>query len=110
MKFLNLIGLTDFFKQCKVNISNVVDNLATNISTQPLSASQGVIIKSLINAIQLLLDLEIAIRKSSDIQSLTDAKAYTDTSITNQTFETWIFTLLDKSTITKRWWLSNEFY
>lgn len=34
----------------KVNVSDIVDNLTTNISNKPLSAAQGVIMKSLIDA------------------------------------------------------------
>lgn len=34
----------------KVNVSDIVNNLKTNESNKPLSAAQGVIIKSLIDA------------------------------------------------------------
>ena len=36
----------------KVNVSDIVNNLTTNVSNKPLSAAQGVAIKSLIDALQ----------------------------------------------------------
>lgn len=36
----------------KVNVSDIIDNLTTNVSNKPLSAAQGVAIKSLINSLQ----------------------------------------------------------
>lgn len=36
----------------KVNVSDIVNNLTTNVSNKPLSAAQGVIIKGLIDALQ----------------------------------------------------------
>lgn len=35
----------------KVNVSDIVDNLTTNVSNKPLSANQGIVLKSLIDAI-----------------------------------------------------------
>ena len=35
----------------KVNVSDIVDNLTTNVSNKPLSATQGVVLKSLIDSI-----------------------------------------------------------
>ena len=86
----------------KVNVSDIIDNLTTNVADKPLSAAQGVAIKSLIDALQSSLDSEIANRESADTQNLTTAKSYTDTSIANQTTETWTFTLTDGSTVTKK--------
>lgn len=40
--------LIDSVTTSKVNISDIVDNLETNVTTKPLAASQGVIIKDLI--------------------------------------------------------------
>lgn len=36
----------------KVNVSDIVDNLTTNVSNKPLSAAQGVALKALIDAIE----------------------------------------------------------
>lgn len=36
----------------KVNVSDIIDNLTTNVSNKPLSAAQGVAIKSLIDSLQ----------------------------------------------------------
>ena len=40
----------------KVNVSDIVNNLTTNVTNKPLSAAQGVAIKSLIDALDLALD------------------------------------------------------
>lgn len=40
----------------KVNVSDIVNNLTTNVSNKPLSAAQGVVLKNLIDALQLSLD------------------------------------------------------
>lgn len=37
----------------KVNVSDIIDNLTTNISDMPLSAAQGVVLKNLIDELQL---------------------------------------------------------
>lgn len=39
----------------KVNTSDIVDNLITNVSTKPLSAAQGVVIKALVDVLDSLL-------------------------------------------------------
>ena len=67
----------------KINVTDIVDNLTTNITNKPLSASQGVAIKALIDALQGSLDTEIANRESANTQSINTAKSYTDTSIAN---------------------------
>lgn len=43
--------LIDAVTTSKVNISDIVDNLTTNVSNKPLSAAQGVALKALIDAI-----------------------------------------------------------
>jgi len=40
----------------KVNVSDIINNLTTNVSNKPLSAAQGVAIKSLIDALQAEVD------------------------------------------------------
>lgn len=40
----------------KVNVSDIVNNLTTNVTNKPLSAAQGVAIKALIDALDLALD------------------------------------------------------
>lgn len=44
----------------KVNVSDIVDNLTTNVSNKPLSAAQGVEIKNLINALQEAVDIKVS--------------------------------------------------
>lgn len=98
----NNSDLIDGITTSKVNVDDIVDDLATNVSKKPLSASQGVAIKVLIDALQGSLDAEIANRESADTQSVNTAKSYTDTSIANQTTETWTFTFVDGTTTTKK--------
>lgn len=86
----------------KVNVSDIINNLTTNVTNKPLSAAQGVAIKSLIDTLQSSLNSEIASRENADTQSVNTAKSYTDTKIANQTTETWTFTLEDGTTVTKK--------
>ena len=44
-------GLIESVTTSKVNVADIVDNLTTNVSSRPLSAAQGVALKSLIDAI-----------------------------------------------------------
>lgn len=44
-------SLIDAITTSKVNVSDIIDNLTTNVSNKPLSASQGVKLKALIDAI-----------------------------------------------------------
>ena len=44
-------SLIDAITTSKVNVSDIIDNLTTNASNKPLSASQGVALKALIDAI-----------------------------------------------------------
>lgn len=44
-------SLIDAITTSKVNVSDIIDNLTTNISNKPLSAAQGVALKALIDAI-----------------------------------------------------------
>ena len=49
-------SLIDGITTSKVNVSDIVNNLTTNVTNKPLSAAQGVAIKSLINDLQAELD------------------------------------------------------
>ena len=44
-------SLIDAITTSKVNVSDIIDNLTTNVSNKPLSAAQGVKLKALIDAI-----------------------------------------------------------
>ena len=44
-------SLIDAITTSKVNVSDIVDNLVTNLSNKPLSAAQGVVIKGLIDSL-----------------------------------------------------------
>ena len=65
----------------KVNVSDIINNLTTNVSNKPLSAAQGVVIKNLIDALQSEVsgkapkDHNHAISNITDLQSSLDSKA-----------------------------------
>ncbi len=44
-------SLIDAITTSKVNVSDIIDNLTTNVSNKPLSAAQGIALKALIDAI-----------------------------------------------------------
>ena len=97
----------------KVNVSDIIDNLTTNVSNKPLSAAQGVALKALIDAISVPTKTSELMNDSGYLTSYTEtdptvpawAKAaskptYTASEI-GLTTETWTFTLEDGSTVTK---------
>ena len=45
-------SLIESITTSKVNVSDIVDNLTTNVSNKPMSAAQGVVIKTLIDALR----------------------------------------------------------
>ena len=49
-------SLIDAITTSKVSISDIIDNLTTNLANKPLSASQGVVLKGMIDALQTELD------------------------------------------------------
>lgn len=60
----------------KLNVSDVIDNLTTNVSNKALSANQGVAIKALIDALQSEFDGHThAISEVTGLQSALDGKA-----------------------------------
>lgn len=59
----------------KVNVSDIINNLTTNVTDKPLSAAQGVVLKSLIN------ELETALNNHNH-----DSAYYTKTQIDNMEF------------------------
>ena len=68
--------LIDSITTSKVNVSDIVNNLTTNVANKPLSAAQGVAIKGLIDALQKELDEHThAIGDISGLQSALDSKA-----------------------------------
>lgn len=44
-------SLIDGITTSKINVSDIIDNLTTNVSNKPLSAAQGVALKSLVDAL-----------------------------------------------------------
>lgn len=49
-------SLIDAITTSKVSVTDIIDNLTTNVANKPLSASQGVALKGLIDALQTELD------------------------------------------------------
>lgn len=71
-------NLIDSITTSKVSVSDIVDNLTTNVTNKPLSAAQGVAIKSLIDALQIELDAHgHDIVDVSGLQTALDGKANT---------------------------------
>lgn len=69
-------SLIDGITTSKVNVSDIVNNLTTNVTNKPLSAAQGVAIKSLIDALQEELDSHgHVIADVSGLQTALDGKA-----------------------------------
>lgn len=69
-------SLIDGITTSKVNVADIVNNLTTNVTNKPLSAAQGVAIKSLIDVLQEELDSHThAISDVSGLQSALDSKA-----------------------------------
>ena len=69
-------SLIDGITTSKVNVSDIVNNLTTNVTNKPLSAAQGVAIKGLIDTLQGELDSHThAIADVSGLQSALDGKA-----------------------------------
>ena len=66
-------NLIDAVTTNKVNVSDIINNLTTNVSNKPLSAAQGVALKSLIDALQEEFDGHThAIADVSGLQSALD--------------------------------------
>ena len=49
-------SLIDSITTSKVNVSDIINNLTTNVTNKPLSAAQGVALKGLIDALQTVVD------------------------------------------------------
>lgn len=62
-------SLIDSVTTTKINVSDIVDDLITNVTDKPLSASQGVIIKELIDTLQTEVNTKA---KQSDLTKHTD--------------------------------------
>ena len=57
-------GTLESLTTTKINVSDIVDNLATSSTTKVLSAKQGVVIKELIDALQAEVDTNLAAQTS----------------------------------------------
>lgn len=69
-------SLIDSVTTNKVNVSDIINNLTTNVTNKPLSAAQGVAIKGLIDTLQSELDSHThAISDVTGLQSALDGKA-----------------------------------
>lgn len=66
-------NLIDGITTNKVNVSDIVNNLTTNVSNKPLSAAQGVAIKSLIDILQEAVDGKAATSHGTHVTYSTTA-------------------------------------
>ena len=73
-------SLIDSITTNKVNVSDIINNLTTNVTNKPLSAAQGVAIKSLIDSLQTVVNGKAnsehihAISDVTNLQTILDAK------------------------------------
>ena len=75
--------LIDSITTSKINVSDIVNNLTTNVSSKVLSASQGVAIKSLIDA------LELVVNDKADSSVLSSHTSNTTSHITSTERTNW---------------------
>lgn len=93
--------LIDAITTSKVSVSDIVNDLATNVANRPLSAAQGVALKALIDTLTTTVngkasetDLTAHINNKSNPHGTTAAQLGLKT-------ESWTFTLEDGSAVTK---------
>ncbi len=91
-------ALIDEITTKKSNVSDIVNNLTTNVSNKPLSAAQGVLLKALIDAITVPTKVSELANDKGYLTEHQDISGKADKSGA----ETWTFTLDDGSTVTKR--------
>lgn len=70
-------SLIDSVTISKVNTSDIVDNLTTNVTTKVLAASQGVAIKKLIDALQIAVDSKAVSGHTHDDRYYTESEMNT---------------------------------
>lgn len=73
-------SLIDAITTSKINVSDIIDNLTTNVSNKPLSAAQGIALKALIDAI-------VVPTKTSDLQNDSNFIQSPDTAEVGQVLE-----------------------
>lgn len=75
-------GTLESLTSGKVNVSDIVNNLTTNVSNKPLSAAQGIVLKGLIDALQAEFDDHgHVISDITGLQSTLDGKVPTSRTI-----------------------------
>ena len=72
-------SLIDSITTSKVNVTDIVDNLTTNVSNKPLSAAQGVVLKALIDAITVPTKVSQLTNDSGYLTQHQDLSAYAKT-------------------------------
>lgn len=84
----------------KVNVTDIINNLTSNVTNKPLSAAQGVALKGLIDAI--VVPTKVS-QLTNDAKYLTSVPSeyVTETELSGKG-ETWTFKLKDGSTVTKK--------
>lgn len=86
----------------KVSVSDIVDNLTTNVANKPLSAAQGVVLKGLIDAIVIPAKVSAFENDAGYLTEHQDLSDYAKRSdIPTFESEVWTFELEDGSTVTK---------
>lgn len=67
-------GTLESLTSSKVNVADIVNDLTTNVTNKPLSAAQGVVIKSLIDTLQIELNEALADEVSARTVAISTAK------------------------------------
>ena len=106
-------SLIESITTSKVSVSDIIDNLTTNVSNKPLSAAQGVVIKALIDALQTAVNGKAEASHGNHVPTTEAAdnarflrndntwQTVTPENIGMKT-ESWTFTLEDGSTVEKK--------
>ena len=68
--------LIEAITDAKVNVSDIIDNLTTNVTNKPLSAAQGVALKLLVDALELRLPSATASDKGKFLRVNSSGEAY----------------------------------
>jgi hypothetical protein len=84
----------------KVNVTDIINNLTSNVTNKPLSAAQGVALKGLIDAITVPTKVSQLTNDAGYLKSV-PSEYVTETELSGKG-ETWTFKLKDGSTVTKK--------
>lgn len=99
-------SLIDAIATGKVSVTDIVDNLVTNVANKPLSAAQGVVLKALIDGAKAQVDTNTnnIVGLQKEIEQLTSARAEGDT------LEEQLTWLTENGDVTKEYLCADGYY